>query len=255
MGPTATDVARRLAALRVVCLYALQAPSRSKLAELARGWSASDKHAFEQRANTERDAYWKKVKAIGLWGELTPRERAFAGTTVATMTSQQQLDAAWLTEAIAVLSWALAARDTLPSYDGPVDHDVVHAHLSEHATLRPEAELERERAKAELWHWRAHQRELAERGTPFSPSPPMRSAGVTTRDDLVRHTAKVGHDKGYLPAPVDGDFPVNGKAYRALSAGAFAAVRTLSVERHRALNWLLGRAPGDRWDDTPAEVA
>jgi hypothetical protein len=50
---------------------------------------------------------------------------------------------------------------------------------------------------------------------------------------------------------VDEDFAVGGKAYRDLSAEEFANVTSITVERHFALNWLCGRAPENRWDETP----
>jgi hypothetical protein len=254
MPPTVTEVSRRLAALKVVCLYALHAPPRSRLAELSRGWSESEKNDFAAKANEERDAYWKRVKDAGLWGELTPNERVLAATTVATMTAKQQIDTAWRVEAVAVLLWALKARDTIPGYDTPVEHEIVNVTVPEGAELRAEGELQAARAVAELWHWRSRTREAAERGTPLSLTPQMKSAGVKTYDDLVRTAAAGAHQKGHIAALVDGDFAVNGKAFRALSPGEWAAVRSMAEERRHALDWLTGRAPGNRWDDAPAQA-
>ena len=253
MPPNAAEVARRLAALKVVCLYALHAPVRARLAELGRSWSPAEKNQFEASANQERDAYWKKVKDAGLWSELTPSERVLAGTTVATMTAAQQRDAAWRVEAIAVLLWALHARDALPGYDAPTEHEIVNAAARDDAPLRSEGEIQQARAVAELWGWRARTREQIERGAPLAQTPQMKRAGIATYDQQVRTAAAAARAKGHIPAPIDGDFPVHGGAYRVLSAGEWAAVRSLSRERLLALNWLAGRAPGNRWDETKAE--
>jgi hypothetical protein len=251
--PTTEEVSRRLSALKVVCVFALSAPPRPALAEMSRAWSPSEKNQFEAKAKQHRDDFWKRVKDSGLFAALTPKERELAGVTVATMTARQQLDASWRVEAVAVLLWALGGLEALPGYDEPVDHAILKQPLGD-ALLRPEAELARARDVAELWHWRGRTRELAERGPALVPTPKMIEAGIRSYDDIVRASASLGHERGTLPPPIDGDFAVKGKAYRALSAGEWAAVRSMSAERHFALNWLCGRAPGNRWDETPTDT-
>ena len=50
------------------------------------------------------------------------------------------------------------------------------------------------------------------------------------------------------------DFPAKGKAYRDLTADEWSEVRSVCAERHYALNWLCGYAPGNDWDHTPTET-
>jgi hypothetical protein len=53
---------------------------------------------------------------------------------------------------------------------------------------------------------------------------------------------------------IDEDFAVHGKAYRDLSPEEWSEVRSITLERHFALNWLCGYAPNNRWDETPTDT-
>ena len=55
--------------------------------------------------------------------------------------------------------------------------------------------------------------------------------------------------------PVGGDFPALDKPYRDLTAGEFAGLTSISMERHFRLNWLCERAPRNRWADTPTDTS
>ena len=50
------------------------------------------------------------------------------------------------------------------------------------------------------------------------------------------------------------DFPAKGKAYRDLTAEEWSELRSITAERHYALNWLCGRAPKNKWDETPTDT-
>ncbi|HNU50651.1 MAG TPA: hypothetical protein PKJ98_07000 [Verrucomicrobiota bacterium] len=73
-------------------------------------------------------------------------------------------------------------------------------------------------------------------------------------DDIVRFTAKAAGESGTLAEVLDEDFVAKGKPYRDLTATEWAEVTSITVERHFALNWLCGRAPGNRWDETPTDT-
>ena len=45
-----------------------------------------------------------------------------------------------------------------------------------------------------------------------------------------------------------------GKAYRDLGPEEYAIATSIARERHFALNWLCGHAPGNRWDETPTDT-
>ena len=68
---------------------------------------------------------------------------------------------------------------------------------------------------------------------------------------MVRLTAKGMGETTMALETIDEDFKVKGKAFRSLSAGEWSEVGSIIVERHFTLNWLCGRAPGNRWDETP----
>ena len=57
-----------------------------------------------------------------------------------------------------------------------------------------------------------------------------------------------------LPEMIDNDFPAMGKAYRELDGREWSEVRSITMERHYALNWLCGLAPNNQWDATPTDT-
>jgi hypothetical protein len=61
-----------------------------------------------------------------------------------------------------------------------------------------------------------------------------------------------GYEQGLLPAPMRGDFRAYGKVYRHLSREQHAEAHSVALERHHALNWLVGE--GTSWDDVPLDT-
>ena len=107
---------------------------------------------------------------------------------------------------------------------------------------------------AEHWHWRSRTRQLTESGFEIDPDmEEFRKSGFKCLDDIVRFSANQADAEGLHPT-VDQDFAVNGKAYRDLQPEEWWEVRSITMERHFALNWLCGYAPGNRWDETPTET-
>jgi Domain of unknown function (DUF4272) len=178
---------------------------------------------------------------------LSVGERALLAKSLSDWTPREALGASWRNEALGVLLWALGAFDELPPYDARFEQlpSLVPllaptAEFRHAATLRSPEELERARCQAELWHWRARMRQLQERG----------ETGADL--DSVRLTTAKAHDDGLIPAPIDGDFPAFGEAYRALDAEQAGELTSGAGERHYALNWLCGRAAD--WDKVPTET-
>lgn len=258
--PSAEQAAKRLIVLKSVVGYAVAAPPRDMLKQWIESWSETDRAGFAQDAEARRDDYWGRVRALQLWDALSPLERELAATTMLTMTNQGQLNAIWRIEAIQVLMWALGLVASLPPYDTPASLDLLKAVPSEgidrfikSARLRPSGEIDQARALAELWHWRSRTRQLIEEGQSFVPDPKMRSEGFETLDDIVKFSANRCKEEERLQV-IDQDFAVHGKAYRDLSAEEWFEVRSITFERHFALNWLCGYAPGDQWDETPTDT-
>jgi hypothetical protein len=256
VSPTHYDVVVRASTLRFVATYALVNPPRADFKRICAKWSAPDQTAAKLRATAEREAFWAK---LGSQREsLSPRERSFAETDMFTMTDEQQVQASWRTEALQTLLWSVGLVQEMLPYDTSVSHDILKRFPDNEALatsqLRPRDQLERARSTAELWHWRARARRLAEQGKAFPHSPQTIKAGIRTFDDVVRITARRAAERGTIPTPIDQDFPLHGKPFRDAPAEEFAVASSIAMERHFALNWLCGFAPGARWDDTPTDT-
>lgn len=257
--PSARDAAVRYIVLNRIAVSALIAPPREMLESMMAPWSEEDRQQFVVDCEEQRDTFWQSLKNFELWEYLTPRELEFTQATMHTMSERQQVDAIWRVEAAQVLLWAVGAIDEIPPYDSPADHEVLKQHPNcsvpefiERATLRPREEIGRARDIAELWHWRSRTRQLIERGD--VPHEELAKAGMRSFDDIVRITARAAYNEHSLSACIDEDFPALGKAYSKLTDEEWFTVRSITMERHFALNWLCGYAPGNDWDRTPTET-
>ena len=155
------------------------------------------------------------------------------------------IDAVWQAEGLGVLLWALG-RLGMPPYDLAFDHDRLLAVPLDGASLRPVAEIDHARQTARLWHWRARTSVLQEEGSLRLPE------RWKSFDQLIGATAMRGHEQGFLPRPLRGDFPAFGTVYRDLTPEQRAEADSIAWERHRALNWLCGL--GRSWDDVPTDT-
>ncbi len=259
--PSAEQAARRLIILKHVTIHAMATPPRDMLKQLFASWSKSEQDKFQRDDVEIAKDYQARMRALGLWQDVSPEERAFLATTMLTMTEDQQINMLWRVEATQVLMWALGLIPALPAYDTPASHDALKqipwqeqevGALIKSARLLPDAEIDRARGLAELWHWRSRTRQLIEEGRALDPDPVMKQAGLKTFDDIVRFTVKQS-EKGLFEV-IDEDFAAFGKAYRDLSAEEWSTIHSITFERHFALNWLCGYAPGHRWDETPTDT-
>jgi len=253
--PSASDVAIRALCLRQVSVYGIVSPPR----ELLANWTKEDLAKFHEESLEKRDAHWSALGSLRK--HLSPKEKEFAETTMATMNDRQQTDAVWRAEAFQVLLWALGHVRELPHYDTPIDNDLLKGRqagsletfLSE-AKLRSADEIQEARGRAELWQWRSRTRQLIEDGRSFPQTPKLAQSGIRTFDDIVRFTATRAASDGTIPQSIDEDFPAMNKAYRDLDPEEWSQIRSITMERHYALNWLCGHAPSNRWDETPTDT-
>jgi len=155
-------------------------------------------------------------------------------------------DVDWRGEALGTLRWALRLDEQLPPYDEPFDHAAeARADVTAAAELRPFEEVDAARRTAKLWHWRGRTALLrAEGRLPL----PEKWASV---DQLVAATAMRGHDEGLLPAPLRGDFPALGRAYRQLDDEERERLLAIAAGRHYALEWLCGTSD---WDEVRTDT-
>jgi hypothetical protein len=66
--------------------------------------------------------------------------------------------------------------------------------------------------------------------------------------------ANAAHESGDIRFVIGDDFGVKGKPYGELSPEEWSEVRSITIERHRALNWLCGYSPNNEWDQTPTDT-
>jgi hypothetical protein len=255
--PTAAEAARRLLVLKHLVIYAHASTYGKRLHECPDLPQAAkaDLHTIMGGMFSEQ------LRRENLWEYVTPTERQLFDTPVAALTQQQVINASWRSEAIGILLWALGLTPQLPAYDSPAHGEITKqvpggdlASFINSARLRDEKEIDHAREIAELWNWRSRTRQLMEQGYPYQPTEALKKVGLNTMDDVVRMSARTAAEKGNLPPCINDDFPAKGKAYRDLTTDEWSEVRSVSAERHYALNWLCGFAPGNDWDHTPTET-
>lgn len=254
--PSAQEVAGRAYALNAIVVFAKTVAGSGKMPDALRSIPAEEAKTFDETAARIAAKVRHAAKQFGFLHALAPSEAALLVTPFSKLENQALLDATWRMEAFQVILWSLGLIKDLPSYDVVADDDLFKqlalekfAEFAATAKLRDPAVLEDARSLAELWHWRSRTRQLIEEKRPFPEMPQFKSY-----DEIVRFTAKAAKEAGTLAEIVDEDFPVRGKAFRDLSAEEWLKVQSIAVERHHALNWLCGRAPGNRWDETPTDT-
>lgn len=255
--PTAEQVAKRLFILKSVATYSQAVPYGKQLHALPdlNPEAKNDLHSIFG------GMFGDTLRKENLWEDVSPAEKQLFDCPVANLTEQQIIDASWRLEAVMVLMWALGLLKDLPSFDVRATPDVfkqmptaTFAEFVGSAQLRDEKEIERARDIAESWHWRSRTRQLQEAGRPCPVNDAMKKAGLTSFEAIVQMSAKLAVERGDLPTTIGDDYPAMGKAYRDLTADEWSVVQSITVERHFALNWLCGYAPGNEWDNTPTET-
>lgn len=251
-------MAIRALILRCVVSHSQGLPAPESLADAEKWWTPAERKDFVRGSKDERDQIWSTVKQYRK--HISPTEKTFAQSTADTITSQQLKDATWRVEALSPILWCLGCVDRILPYDEStmpefIGHfwEVDDKEFVQNAQLRSKEEIDVARDVAESWHWRSRTRQLQEDDTPFPDAPQFREAGWFSFDDIVRNCIPTHESEGTFVA-IDEDFPAFGKAYRNLSAEEWSTVRSITIERHFALNWVCGYAPGHRWDETPTDT-
>lgn len=259
--PTSEDAAWRLLALRSVAIYTFVSPPPDMLADWKKNWPEDQWRQFIGECEQKAQEFRRPLQSTGIWDRLTPREKECLGANAATMTERQQIDGVWRLESAQALMWALYMLPSLPHFDTQANPDILKQLQAQdtpqfvnRAKLRPQSEIEHVRGIAETWHWRSRTRQLVEKNHPFPAQPQLKAAGIDSFPDLVAFTARRMVQDGEMPNEIGGDFPAMGKPYRDLSSDEWSTVTSITVERHRALNWLCGHAPGNKWDETPTDT-
>lgn len=223
------------------------------LAAMFSTWSVEEQERFSLEFENRKRDLQRGLESAGLFAQMSEAERRFFAASLLERTDQQHIDSAWAMESLACCLWALELLPDLPEYDSQAAEGVLELVPKSgdwpELHLRPTQQLEQARAVAELWHWRSRTRQLAESGAPLPSLPDNVSL-----DGIVTMAAARASEAGDIPLPVNGDFPAYGKAYRDLSDEEYASVTSIARERHRALNWICGRAKDNLWDETPTDT-
>ena len=188
----------------------------------------------------------------GLDVHMTPHEAAIISQPAGSLTPEDIAVISWQGEALDALAWALGIAATRhPGQSAPIEPllevipepwDSARGWI-EQTNLLPEADIARERERAEIWHWRAVAESLRRDASPHERQ---------ELDAAIREVIADALASGLLDKPTVADFTVGGVAVRALPARELDRIVLIGRARLHALNWLCGF--GESWDDVPLDI-
>ena len=242
-------VGERMLVLAAVCRrgFLEQAPD-----EAAGNPDADDDHDLED-AESERFDLVAWLREERLDGAATARERSLLHARIGRLSPEAIAAATWEAEALLALAWCTSQLAEQLRYDepAPIHHlldrlpaawDATRPFLAKLA-LRPEAEIARERERAELWYWRAGVEAV------------YRQAAEDERRELrglIREVAAEAANGGLLSLASGGDFGAAGTPVSRLAGPALDDLTAIAHARLKALNWVCGF--GATWDDAPTDL-
>ncbi len=221
--PDARIVARRAIALHFVTLLAVNSHDASMIRRWRRRMTAAQWRAMRASSRLIHRSYMADCRR---WKcQFSPREQAFMAHDSLDFPEREHIEMSWHSESLRVLAWALRFSARLPrSHVAALDQNL-HGFLGNDAGAflrqarlrsRRELEYERERSAARLRRDRGRQ-----------------AAELPFRWDVIG-VARLGREyygKEWSPAVA------------------------IARERLHALNWLCGYAPGNSWDEVPADAS
>lgn len=254
--PDPTAVKRRVFILLHIFTKALVTPPEHVLARFSEPSMAVERAKLVSGSAEMFRKQQEKLRSAGLWEDMEESEREFMNAGIFETTMRHRVDASWLAESIMCLLWALRYREQIPAYGQQADPRSNKVPAAgglldgiQKVELRPHTEIEQQRDWAELWHWRCRTHELLAAGQIPDTLP-----DGTPMVEIIRMTAEKAAEDGIFARPIGGDFPVFGKAFCEVSEDVLAQLTSIAMERHKALNWLCGYAPGNRWSETPTDT-
>jgi len=253
--PDASAVMARVIILKYVFVKALATPPPEYVAQCKKEWSTEEWNQYLGTAQNQNAQQIERLHKSGLWTAMDVDERNFLEAGPEEISQKAHIDATWRSESIVCLLWALGYISELLPYDEQANPELTNKLPTEptellikKATLRPFELIQKQRDIAELWHWRSRTRQLQESGFGF------RLPDGMSIEELLKKTSENAATNRDIPAQIGNDFPAFDKAYRDLTTEEYSQATSISIERHRAFNWLCGLAPGNRWADTPTET-
>lgn len=253
--PAASDAMARAIILKYIFVKALATPPPEYLSECRERWTKAEWNKFREEERIQHKQLVGRLREGGLWDAMEEKEHRLLEMSSSEVTQQMLIDASWSVESIVCLLWALGYITALLPYDQQADPESTNnlpaepsQILMKNAILRPHEVVEKQRSLAELWHWRSRTRQLQESNYKFT------FPGDKTIENVIAMASTKAATDGVMPSPIGDDFPAFGKAYRDLTQAEYSQATSIAMERHRALNWLCGLAPGNRWSETPTDT-
>jgi hypothetical protein len=253
--PDAAAAMSRVLVLKYQIVTGMATPPPDVLSGLMQAWGSGERQRFLEESRQRQAESEKKLRDSGLWLAMTSDEQEFIRTLPSAHTQQALINVSWLMESAECLLWSLGLVDDLPPYDAQADpNDLKRVpsssvqELLRNAKLRPRDVISKARDAAELWHWRSRTRQIQEGGESVELPEGL------TLPKVVQMCAEKAAAEGLFRAPLGDDFPAFGRPYREISSEEWSQATSIAMERHKALNWLCGHAPGNRWDETPTDT-
>ncbi len=187
------------------------------------------------------------LEHLDLRSAMEPIEAEILSAPLGTLQRQQVNRATWAVEGLAILAWALRRFD-LPGHDAKVDPFAVTNSLyflnEEANAVRNEAEL---RALDELRACRELLYAIDCRFSRFRRGEGCMDIMTWIEQEWLE---LLGVDRSTLV--VDGDLAICGKAVDEAEEDAVRDAGWITMQRHRASNWLVGEYP--LYTETPADT-
>jgi len=226
--PTAEKVARRAVVLSVIS---------------CRGVVEGDKANSQGREDlVKRSRDW--LFGLGVENELSAWERGILETPFGDLTSRDRINASWLSEAMTVLAWALGKIE-MPAYDEQCDPADVANSLGfiedasetvlKFPVLRATAALNEYNEFIYNIHWRVRDFSINQNAYDFESL-----ARKAWGEPVLRHGLKIAEK----------DLCVGGVPISQADERDWRTLSSITRERHRASNWLIGYASEDFYEVT-----
>ncbi len=251
--PSPMEVAKRARVLAYLVMRSAICPPQDMLSTLRGQWSKEDWASFETSMREKTREIASKMQAEGIWDAVSREERGLLSKSAHELSMQEQLNVSWRSEALRTLAWTLGVFDDAGRYDEETEEaENVKSCLErvnpKSASLRSPDALEEQRTVAELWHWRSRTRQIEEE------SGPIQLPDGITIEQVILMSAEGMVERGAFAAAIGNDFAAMGRSYRELTDEEWTIVRSITMERHFALNWACGFAPKNDWDRTPTDT-
>lgn len=184
------------------------------------------------------------LNSLGIDKDLNTWERQILDAPFGSLSERDCIDASWLSEAVVVMAWALQ-RAELPRFDEPCDPaesaNSLGFLLPKRGTVLNRPKLRKAAIMGEYneviynVHWRVRDFSLYQRSYDFEAL-----ARKAWGEPVLRHGLVIAEK----------DLCVNGTSISRADEGDLHRLMSITQERHRASNWMIGYASENFYDVT-----